>query len=205
MRDMPLALRLLIQHGIGYLRSTQVLPMIFVWTGVCAILAAYACVNFQQEGLSVLTALGAIGDRLSWLPTPGPLGTTQADGSMTFNGDDVQKVVATYWGVLSAALYIVTILVARVRGPQSPMPLKARLMIPIGLGVATLAAFLALYAFSEQPFHGSTATWVMIFLALSVLPIGVSLYSLTITHVIDRVRDAILGGPQDQRARLPNA
>jgi len=32
MHDMPLALRLLIQHGIGYLRSTQVLPMIFVWT-----------------------------------------------------------------------------------------------------------------------------------------------------------------------------
>jgi hypothetical protein len=153
----------------------------------------------------VLTALGAIGERLSWLPTPGPLGTTLEDGSMTFNGDDVQKVVATYWGVLSAALYIVTILLARIRGPRPPMSLKGRLLIAIGLGVATLAAFFALYVFSAQPFHGSAATWVMVFIALSALPVGVSLYSLTVAYVIDRTRDAVLGDPQDQRARLPKA
>jgi len=205
MSDMPLALRLLIQHGLGYLRSTQVVPMILVWTGVWAILAAFAFVNFQQEGLSVLSALGAIGERLSWLPTPGPLGTTQPDGSMTFDGDDVRKVVATYWGILSAALYIITVLLARVRGPQPPMPLRARLRIAAWLGIATFVAFFTLYSTSSQPYQGSTATWVMTFLALSVLPIGVSVYSLTIAHLIDRIRDAILSGPEDQRARLPNA
>jgi len=193
MREMPLALRLLIQHGFGYLRSTQVVPMIVAWTGIWAIVAAFAFVNFQQEGLTVLTALGAIGERLSWLPTPGPLGTTLADGSMTFDGDDVRKIVATYWGSLSAALYIITLLVARVRGVHTPMPLRTRLLIPVVLGGATFAALLALYMFSEQPFHGSTATWIMVFIGLSVLPILVSLYSLTVTHVIDRTRDALLG------------
>lgn len=167
--------------------------MLFAWTGVWAILAAFAFVNFQQEGLTVLSALGAIGERLSWLPTPGSLGTSQADGSVTFNGDDVQKVVATYWGVLSAALYIITVLLARIRGPKPPMALRTRLRIAAGLGVATFAAFLGLYAVSSQPFHGSTATWVMIFLALSLLPVAVSLYSLTVIGLIDRGRDAVLG------------
>ena len=205
MRDMPLAFRLLIQHGIGYLRSTQVLPMVVAWAGIWAILAAFAFVNFQEEGLTVLSALGAIGERLSWLPTTGPLGTTLEDGSMTFSGDDVRKVVATYWGVLSAALYIITLIVARIRGPRPPMSLKGRLSIALGLAGATFAAFLALYAFSAQPFHGSTATWVMVFIALSALPLGVSLYSLTVTYVIDRTRDAVLSGPPDQGVRLPNA
>jgi hypothetical protein len=195
MREMPLALRLLIQHGFGYLRSTQVVPMVVAWTGIWAILAAFAFVNFQQEGLTVLTALGAIGERLSWLPTPGPLGTTQPDGSLTFDGGDVRKIVATYWGSLSAALYIVTLIVARVRGVHTPMALRTRLLLAVWLGGATFAAFAALYLFSEQPFHGSTATWVMVFIALSVLPVLVSLYSLTVTSVIDRTRDALLRAP----------
>lgn len=168
-------------------------PMLFMWTGVWAVLAAFAFVNFQREGLTVLSALGAIGERLSWLPRPGPLGTPQPDGSITFDGRDVQKLVATYWGVLSAALYLLTMLIARLRGPQPPMPLRVRLRIAAWLGLATLVAFLALYTLSAQPFQGSTATWVMIFLALSVLPVVVSVYSLTVTRAIDRVRDALLG------------
>jgi hypothetical protein len=193
MRDMPLVLRLLVQHGIGYLRSTQVVPMIFTWAGVWAVLAAFAFVNFQQEGLTVLSALRAIGDRLTWLPTPGPLGVRQPDGSMTFDGTDVRKVVATYWGVLSASLYIMTLVVARVRGPQPPTPLRTRLRIAALLGIATFAAFLALYSFSDKAFQGSNATWVMIFLALGTIPVMVSIYSLTVARLLDRVRDTILG------------
>jgi len=193
MRDMPLALRLLIQHALGYLRSTQLVPMLFTWTGVWAILIAFAFVNFQQEGLTVLSALRAIGDRLDWLPTPGPLGTREPDGSMTFDGRDVQKLVATYWGIVSAVLYLITMLVTRLRGPKPPMPVRVRLRIAALLGMATFAAFLALYSVSAQPFQGSTATWVMIFLALSLLPVAVSLYSLTVIGVIDRVRNAVLG------------
>lgn len=193
MRDLPVAGRLLIQYASGYLRSTQLLPMIIAWAGVWGVLAAFAVVNFQQQGLSVLTALQAIGQQLSWLPSPGPIGSVQPDGSFTLSGEDIRKVVLTYWGVLSAALYIITSLVARVRGPQPPMALRAQTRIAALLGVLTFAAFFTLYVVSDQPFEGSTATWTMIFLALSIVPVFVSLYSLTVVRLIDRIGDALLG------------
>lgn len=205
MQDMPLALRLIVQHGFGYLRSTQVLPMIVAWAGIWGILAAFAFVNFQEESLTVLSALGALQDRLAWLPTPGPLGTTAEDGSFMLDEEDVRKIVVTYWGMLSAALYLVSVIIVRVRGSRPAWALRRRLGIAVALGVATLATFVALFAFSTQPFQGSTANWFMVFLALSALPVGVSLYSLTVTYLIDRTRDAVLGVPLDQRGRAPNA
>jgi hypothetical protein len=205
MHDLPLALRLLVQHGLGYIRSTQVLPMIAAWVGIWGIGAAFAFVNFQEESLTVLSALGALADRLAWLPTPGPLGTTADDGSLILDEEDVQKIVVTYWGILSAALYLVSMIVVRVRGRRPALALRRRLGIAVALGVATLAAFVALFIFSAQPFQGSPASWFMVFLALSALPVGVSLYSLTVTYIIDRTRDAVLGAPPNQRERAPSA
>lgn len=200
MSNVPLPLRFVLTHLVGYFRWTQTLPMLLAWASIWAILLAFAFVNFQTETLTMLTALEHLAERYprlaASLPEVGPLGQTQADGSLTFSGDDIRKIVLAYWGLVAAVCYLVSLAWQRLVGERERPGLLKRYRRAVILAVLTLAAFLGTYAFSTQPFHGSLATWLLIFAALSLLPLGISLYALTVGWLCDAMVQAIHAGPE---------
>lgn len=198
MSPLPWPLRFLLTHLVGYVRWTQTLPMLLAWATVWAVLAAFTFVNFQTESLTLLSALEHLADRYprlaASLPSVGPLGQNQADGSLTFSGDDLRKVVLACWGLVSALLYLLSLAWQRVVGERPRRGLRQRYGRAPIVSAVTFSAFVASYAFSNQPFAGSLATWMMVFLALSLLPLGVSLYAITVGWVCEHLVEAIHTG-----------
>jgi uncharacterized membrane protein len=189
MASLPLPARFVLTHLVGYFRWTQTLPMLLAWATIWAILAAFVFVNFQTETLTLLSALEQLAERFprlaASLPDVGPLGQDQADGSVTFGDEDIRRIVLTYWGLVSALLYLLSLAWQRMVSPRPRRGLLARFRLAAISSAVTFVALLVVYATSSQPFHGSLATWVMVFLALSLLPLGVSLYALTIGWVCE--------------------
>jgi len=201
--------RLVLAHALGYLKWTQTLPMIMGWAMVWTVLAAFLLVNFQSEAFTILEASERFLDRYPWivalLPAVDEFGTTDAEGRLYFDGDDIRGVVLAYWGLLSAVLYIGALIIGQFRPPRPPSGLGSRLRIAGFMSAGTFLTFLVAYVISSEPYHGGPAGWVLLFAALSILPLAVSLYALTVGWICDSAAHVLTDGGSDTGPDDPGA
>jgi hypothetical protein len=188
----PSLSRLLLAQGIGLFRWSQTVPMVAMWASVWLILGALAFVNFQEEGVTLLTAVLAILERVPGLPDPSTIGQTNADGQYIVNDEALVSVVMSTWAALSLAGYLLGFALRAVRGERPPMPLKGKLLIALLLGVGTFAAFIVVFRNSTVAIQGPTSIWMWTFGALVAMALGASAYSLTVGHLLDRLVDRML-------------
>jgi hypothetical protein len=208
--QLPLPLRVLLIHALGYFRWTQILPMLVVWGSIWTILGLFAFVNFQEQGLSIGTAAVEFAERVGFKPnfadapvntgdgsfgasgettasdgTLAGLGSTGEDGAFLFGDEDVKKIILAYWGTVSFGLYVLAVVGQRLFGLRPRRTLRRKLLVAAGFAVGTWLAFFAIFFTTSETVHGSIAQWILVFSVLSLLPLLVSLYSLTIAHGID--------------------
>lgn len=214
MQALPVPLRAVLIHVLGYFRWTQILPMLVVWGSIWTILTLFAFVNFQEEGLAIGTAAAELAERVGFKPdfsdpaaaaggatgdgafgsngetapsdgTLAGLGSTDADGVFRFGDEDVKKVILAYWGTVSFALYVLAMIGQRVFGLRPQRTLRRKLLVAAGFSVGTWVAFFAVYFTTSETVHGGLGQWFLVFTALSLIPLLFSLYALTVAHGID--------------------
>ena len=184
---MPLVARLVLIHGLGYFRWTQWLAVLVLWISLGAMLAAFAFVNFQEQGVDVLEALAAIAGRLPWLPSVEGIGRNDAEGAFYLDDGDVRTLLVRYWALGSALFYAGSLFIGRLIPNREPWGLGRRLLVLVALGVLTWCAFMAIYATSGETFHGSTLRWMLTFAAMCAIVVVASGVAVTIATAIEWV------------------
>jgi len=179
---------------VDYLRWTQLTPMVLAWAALLGLLVVFAFVNFQAEGLTALEALARLWERYPWLPRIEDPGTTTDDGAWHLDGESLRGPVLAAWGVISMVLWGLAWLWRLVSGAGTPWPLRRKLKVALGAGAAAWLAFVALYLLSSETFHDGPVRWLLTFAALCALPVIVSMYSLTVAHVLGRLSERLAEG-----------
>jgi hypothetical protein len=194
-------LKLLLSWGLGYVRWTQLTPMLLMWGFALLMLLALTFVNFQQQTLSALESV------LEWLTqlrllgaqmTPLPPGKSTG---MHLTTDDFESLVLSTWAVASLALMLVGMVISWLFGPFRPWTLKRKIALA-GLGVALLlGGLVANYYAAPHNFNGAASAWMLNFSLISLLVFGVSAYSLSIAHFLAYLSDALMAGAANRSDR----
>jgi len=226
MQELPLPVRVVLIHALGYFRWTQIFPMLVIWGSVWTILVLFAFVNFQEQGLTIGTAAVELAERVGFKPnfadpssatgdgsfgasgetatsdgTLAGLGRSGEDGAFLFGDEDVKKIILAYWGSVSFALYVLAVLGQRIFGLRPQRTLRRKLKVAAAFAAGTWLAFIAIYFTTSETVHGTFAEWLVVFTVLSLLPLLASLYSLTIAHGIDLAVASLRGeGPEPQQS-----
>lgn len=180
-------MRQVLLHGLGYVRWTQWLGVLVLWISLWAMLAAFAFVNFQQQGLGVIETLSLVAERLPWLPSLEGFGRTDESGVFYVDDSDVRGLLVRYWASGAAVLYIVSLLLRRILPERPPLSLRGRLAVLAGLGALTWVAFMAIYATSGETFHGSTLSWMFTFAAMVAIVTVASAVAVAIATLLEWV------------------
>ena len=179
---------------VDYFRWTQLTPMILGWAVLLGALLVFAFVNFQAEGFTVLEALAKFWERYPWLPRIEDPGTSGEDGAWHIDGESLRGPVLAAWGVISMVFWGLAWLWQAVFGARAPWSLRGKLKVALGAGAAAWLAFVAIYLLSSETFHGSPVRWLLTFTVMCALPVIVSVYSLTVAHVLGRLSDRLAEG-----------
>ena len=177
---------------IGYLRWTQLVPMLVAWTFAWGALAAFLLVNFQAEGLPAITGVLDLWERHAWLPRLDGRDLQGPGDGVQVETEDVRAFALKAWGLVSLVLYLADLVLHHVRGPRKPWSWTRSMRIVALLGATTFGAYIVAWLLSDVPFHGSSLRWVFTFAFLSLLPVLFSVYSLTAKHVLDRLAERVV-------------
>jgi hypothetical protein len=195
-RDFPMTFRLLLANIaaglIGYLRWTQMVPMLVAWTFAWGALAAFLFANFQAEGLRAVTGVLELWERHAWLPRLDGRDLRGPGDGVQVETDDVRAFALKAWGLVSLVLYLAELVLHHVRGPRKPRSWARSMRIVALLGAATFTAYIVAWLASAVTFHGSALRWVFTFAFLSLLPVLFSVYSLTMKHVLERLGERVV-------------
>ena len=187
-------LKLLLSLGLGYLRWTQLTPMLLVWGFGILMLLALTFVNFQEQTLSVLEyflewfmRLPVVGERITLL---------LSDESTTthLTATDLESSILSAWAVLSLVFMLAGFVISSLFGPFKPWMLKRKILIA-GAGVVLLLAGMAgNYYAAPKNFNGDAASWMLNFSLISLLVFGVSAYCLAVAHFLAYLNEALMAG-----------
>lgn len=177
---------------IGYLRWTQVVPMLVAWTFAWGALAAFLFANFQAEGMPAVTGVLELWERHAWLPRLDGRDLRGPGDGVQVETDDVRAFALKAWGLVSLVLYLAELVLHHVRGPRQPRSWARLMRIVALLGAATFGAYLVAWLASDVTFHGPALRWVFTFAFLSLLPVLFSVYSLTAKVVLDRLAERVV-------------
>ena len=146
--------RLLLSLGLGYLRWTQLMPMLLVWGFGILMLLALTFVNFQEQTLSALEyslewfrQLPVVGERITLL---------LSDESTTthISATDLESFIFSAWAVLSLVFMLAGLVISSLFGPFKPWTLKRKIRIA-GVGAVLLLAGMAVnYYVVPENFNG---------------------------------------------------
>ncbi len=193
--DLDRILRSLAGLFVDYVRWTQLVPMLVAWSFLLLALSTLALVNFQEQGFTVVELLTTLWERYAWLPRLDEAVVSQPDGSMTLDSDGFKRVVVSGWASLSLVLFVLGWVARAAFGEPRPRSFKWKLLWPLLGAVVVWAALLAVYLFGSETFHGSAATWVLMFTGACAVVFVVSVYSLGVGHVLGQMRRMVEAGP----------
>jgi hypothetical protein len=177
---------------IGYLRWTQVVPMLVAWTFAWGALAAFLFANFQAEGMPAVTGVLELWERHAWLPRLDGRDLRGPGDGVQVDTDDIRAFALKAWGLASLVLYLAELVLHHVRGTRQPRSWARLMRIVALLGAATFGAYIVAWLVSDVTFHGSALRWMFTFAFLSLLPVLFSVYSLTARVVLDRLAERIV-------------
>ena len=194
-------LKLLLSWGLGYVRWTQLTPMLLMWGFALLMLLALTFVNFQQQTLS---ALESVLEWLTQLPLVGAHVASLLAGESTgmqLNTGDFESLVLSTWAVASLVLMLAGMVVSWLFGPFRPWTLKRKIAFA-GSGVALLlGGLVANYYAAPHNFNGAASAWMLNFSLISGLVFGVSAYSLSMAHFLAYLDDALMAGAGNRADR----
>lgn len=187
-------LKYLLSWGLGYMRWTQLTPMLLLWSFGLLMLLALTFVNFQEQTIS---ALEFILEWLMRLPMVGERIATLLSGENTgthIATRDFRSFVLSSWAVLSLVFMLASIILSLLFGPFQPWALKRKLQIATGGTVLLLAGMAANYYAAPQNFNGEAAAWMLNFSLISLLVFVVSAYCLSASHFLGYLNNALMAG-----------
>ncbi len=186
---------MLVSLGLDYLRWSQLTPMLLTWAFALLMLAALVFVNFQQQAFS------ATGNVIQWLMQLPLLGKyfsaffTAEDTGVKLGIDDLKSYALWGWFVISLAFMLVNMALSAWLGPFQPWSLKRKILYA-GFGCLLFFAGLVwVYFAGNENFNGSMASWMFSFSLWALLVFLVSVYSLSISHVLGRISEGLSGSP----------
>ena len=187
-------LKLLLSWMLGYMRWTQLTPMLLLWGFGLLMVLALTFVNFQEQTIS---AVGFVLEWLVQLPVVGEYMTQllpDENSNTHISKSDFKSFVLSGWAVLSLVFMLAGIVLSAMFGPFQPWALKRKLLIA-GVGtVLLLAGMLANYYVAPQNFNGEASAWVFNFALISLLVFVVSAYCLSISHFLGYLNEALMAG-----------
>ena len=183
--------RLAASLAIGYLRSTQLVPMLVAWAFLLLALGLMSLVNFQDTGFTLVEQWVVIWDRYRWLPRLDGAVTPTENGGLTLDDEGFRGVVISLWARVSLILFLLSLAGRALFGVRRRMPLRRKLMWLLPPAALVWLAFAGNYFFGSAPFQGAAWTWFVGFTLACGVVLAVSGYSLTIAHILDQVRDAL--------------
>ena len=190
-------LKLLLSWTLGYMRWTQLTPMLLLWGFGLLMLLALTFVNFQEQTISAvefvlewLLQLPVVGEHITQL-------LPDENSNTHISKSDFKSFVLSGWAVLSLLFMLAGIVLSVLFGPFVPWALKRKLLIA-GIGtVLLLAGMVANYYVAPQNFNGEASAWVFNFSLISLLVFVVSAYCLSVAHFLGYLNNALLAGKQN--------
>ena len=200
-RSLNHILKLLLSISIGYIRWTQLTPMLLMWGFGLLMLLALTFVNFQEQ---TIPALEFILEWLLQLPLVGERITPLLSDDSTAThmpGSDIKSFMISVWAALSLALMLAGFILSTLFGPFQPWSLKRKILFACAGVVMLFAGMVGNYFAAPQNFNGEASSWMINFSLISLLVFGVSTYCLSVSHFLAYLNDALmadeLNSPQD--------
>ncbi len=187
-------LKMLLSLALGYMRWTQLMPMLLTWGFGLSMLLALTFVNFQEQALPILELL------MEWLikiPVVGEhitalLSGENADTHMTTS--DFKSFVLSSWAFLSLAFMLASMVVSSLFGPFQPWALKHKILITGAGTLLLLFGMAANYYAAPRNFNGEAPAWMLNFSLISLSVFVVSAYCLSIAHFLGYLNKALMAG-----------
>lgn len=188
--------RALASLALDYLRWTQLVPMLFAWTFLLLMVAALLLTNFQDASFSLVERGIGVYERVVGPLDLGPPGETateidagdRAPPATTFTEEDILPVVLRAWALLALVGWLFGVLRSMLFGPRRPARLWPKLRIALYVAAGCSGSMWIAYALGTSAFHGSIASWALVFIGI---PLGVwlvSVWSLAFGHLVGRLQ-----------------
>jgi len=187
-------LKLLLSWILGYMRWTQLTPMLLLWAFGLLMVLALTFVNFQEQTISI------VGFALEWLVQLPVVGTyivqylPDENSDTHISSSDFESFVLSGWALLSLGFMLAGMILSALFGPFKPWALKSKLLIAGTGTVLLLAGMVANYLAVPQNFNGEAAAWMLNFSLIALLVFVVSAYCLSISHFLGYLNEAMLAG-----------
>lgn len=177
--------------GLDYLRWTQLLPMVAGWTFFGLMIAALLLTNFQDVAMPLTERLLLLAERLFGPFDGAEFGQSGESGALHFTDEDILPIVYRGWALLALAGWVLGMIWRALFGARPSAPLRRKLIraaVAAGIGVGLC---LFAWAFGSETFQGGPIGWLALFFGAGFAVWLVSLYSLAVSAVIDRLHRAI--------------
>ena len=185
----------LLHAALGYVRWTQMVPMLLVWAFFLLGLAGALLIGFQEEGVGLLTWLheqtGRIPGLHNWLATY--LETSEAvtdSGGLRLTDENLTPLVTRAWLILAAVLLIVEWAWRLMRGGEAPTPwpLRRKLLLACVAALAGMAAMTGALAAAGAGEDVTLMDAIPTIIVGFVLLFVISAYSLSVSHLVNRIQ-----------------
>jgi hypothetical protein len=191
--DFLFIVRLIFGLALDYIRWTQLMPMIIGWAFALILVLAMALVTFQGEIDSLLARAESYAEQYFSQPPVNVTNETQVDesGSVEFTGDDIIPWILKIWGVLALAGWIFGIIRNKIFGTKPAKSLKKKIFISIAAAMIFTGTIVFLFISAGGVAGGNTFETILPFVLIPILLIIVSIWGITISHVVDMIQDAL--------------
>ena len=186
----------LLRAGLGYVRWSQMIPMLLVWAFFLLGVAGALLIGFQEQGVTLLLWVQKQVMRIPWLHEWFAT-NLQSSGAITDAGGirltekQVVPLAIRGWAILSGLLVVLDWAWRLLRGGERPPPWPLRRKLLLAL-IATLVGMLVIAAALAYASAGEDVTFtdaVPAAIAAFLLLFATSAYSLSVSHGLGRLQD----------------
>lgn len=191
--DFVLIAKLLAKLGLDYIRWTQLVPMVIGWAFALIMVIGMSLVAFQGEIDSMLERAEPAIERLLGPAPEAPAEVSSSDESATIQvtDDDILPWIYRIWGGLALLGWILSIIRTKLFGPKPPRKLKRKIVITAIACISYTGVLILIYLFIGD-FSGNTGPELLVpFVLLPILLFIVSVWGLSISHIIDKLHEEI--------------
>jgi len=177
---------------LGYLRWTQLTPMILIWGFGLLMLLALTFVNHQEQSVPVIEALLEWLVRLPFVGEHIKLFLSNKNAPADTTTHNLESFIFSAWSVLSFVLMLGGMVLSTLFGPFKPWILSRKIILAGIATVLLLAGLVGNYYVAPQNFNGEALAWMLNFSLISLLVFGVSTYCLSTAHFLAYLKNALI-------------
>jgi hypothetical protein len=189
----PGVLRIALGGVVEYFRWTQLVPLFTAWLVTLVLVILMLLVAFQGSVDSMLGALESRAEDLPWIEQlAGRIFDSTSDGTMSMNSDQVARWIGGAWAGFSAVLFVGSGVRRSIWGAPPRRPLRRKLGWVLAAAGVTWGILQLTRILAPIPFGDSVARWALMTAAMLMVVVVISTWSVGVSHVLARVRDALL-------------